>query len=426
MTNGPLHGVRVLEFSIVLAGPWAGMQLADLGAEIIKVEQPPRGDPVRYIASPIGASKYFQVINRGRQSLMIDLSGPEGREVIHRLIPSIDVVLINYRPGVPQRLGIDYETLSAIRPDLIYAEISGWGHDGPLASLSASDQTASAYGGAIALTNAYEEDGAPHPLYPPIAGDQPTGLATALGIVSALYHRALTGEGQMVRTSLLRSVISMTSPNVTSNGTDPVHDPAGRDLIVAALAEARERGASYPDLVNARRRITPPPLYNGAYRVGDGGIAFGAVTPANRAALRRGMELIGDDTDAPGFDISAPGALDEVNQRHAEIKARLLTRTLADWMERFNAEGAPAAPVNFPEDLVDDPQAMHHFAEVEHPVLGTTKLVKPMVDLDRTPTSIRQAAPMPGADSAAVARSAGYSDEEVAGLIESGVLFPGN
>ncbi len=167
--TGPLNGVRVLEFSLIMSAPVAGLNLSDFGADVIKVE-PPGGEPGRHISAAVpGDGKVFQACNRGKRSLVVDLQQVGGREVIHRLIPSVDVVLLNYRPGVADRIGLGYQTLSNIRPDLIYAEIRGFGSTGPLADRPASDMVAQAYGGSVALSGKLGPDGSP--VYPtlPIA-----------------------------------------------------------------------------------------------------------------------------------------------------------------------------------------------------------------------------------------------------------------
>ena len=423
MATGPLDGVRMLEFSVILAAPFGALHLADLGADIIKVEQPPLGDPSRGIGGTLpGSSKYWQVIDRGRRALTVDLSTEAGREIIYRLLPSIDVVLINYRPGVAQRLGIDYATLSAIRPDLIYAEISGYGFEGPMASLAASDMTASAYGGVIGLTDAYEEDGAPRSLHPPISGDMPSGLAMALGVTSALYHRQRTGEGQVVRTSLLRAAMMMTCYN---NNVDPVQDPSSRDLVIEAMERARAEGASYDGIIRARQGVRPLNLYFRTFRAKDGGLAMGALTPANRAAIRRTLGLQGADSDEPGYDPNNPEHRAMMEVRLEEIRRILLTATVEEWADRFNKEGAPVGPVNFPEELLDDPQASLHYTAVEHPLSGTTYQVAPMVDFSRTPSAVQRYAPLLGEHNAEILRDLGYSEQEIAALHEQGVLHAG-
>ena len=419
MSNGPLHGVRVLEFSVILSGPFCGMQLTDMGADVIKVE-PPSGDPVRGRGSTPGMSKGFQIRNRGRRSLTVDLKKPEGREIIHRLIPTIDVVLINYRPGAAERLGVDYETLAAIRPDLIYAEISGYGYEGPMAHLGGTDITASAYGGAVALTDSYEEDGAPRSNHPPIAGDIPSGLAAAMGILAALYHRERTGEGQLVRSSLLRAVLAMTCD---ANGKDPIEDPNGHDVVLANMERVREAGGSYPELIRARRRSWAPGLYFKGYRAKDGGLVFGANTPAARDAIRRALELNGADTDEPDFDPNVPECLAALRDREQEIVELMKTRTVAEWVERLNAEGAPVSPVNFPEEVSNDPQARLHFVEVPHPIAGTAKMAAPMVDMMRSPTGIQGPAPLLGQHSIEILESAGFTAQEIAHLREVGAVY---
>ena len=420
MSHGPLHGVRMLEFSIIWSGPFAGLHLADMGADMIKVEQPPRGDTSRHTPGGLpGQGKGFQVWNRGRRGLAVDLSSDRGREVIHRLLPTIDVVLINYRPGVAQKLGIDYETLREFKSDLIYADISGYGFEGPLADHAASDIAASAYGGAVAGTGAFDEHGAPVPNRPPLAGDLPTGFATAMGILAALYHRERTGEGQLVRTSLLRSVMTVTG---TINGTDPVQDVNGRDLIRAELKRVREEGGSYDQLIEARRARQPVGLYFAGYKAKDGGLVLGALTPTNRVQIRGVLGFADQDQDEPGFDPTSEEGQATLARRADEIRAVLIARTVADWMVDFDAVGAPVSPVNFSEELTEDPQARLHLMDVEHPLGGTTLQVRPIVEMERSPTGVRGPSPDLGQHNEELAREAGFSAAEIASMQSDGVL----
>ena len=423
MASGPLDGVRILEFSIIWSGPFAGLHLSDMGADLIKVERPPLGDSSRNRPGGVpGHAKGFQVWNRGRRSLGVDLSDERGRELIHRLIPTIDVVFHNYRPGVIERLGIGYETLRAIRPDLIYGDISGYGYEGPLASHAASDIAASAYGGAVAGTGLADEFGAPVPNRPPLAGDLPTGFATALAIVAALYHRERTGEGQLVRTSLLRSVMGVMG---ATNNTDPVQDVDGRDVIRAELARVRESGGSYPELLEARSFGRSAGPYFASYAAQDGGLVLGALTPANRALIRDVLGIADQDMDDPGFDPSSAAGVAALDQRADEIRGVLKTRSVAEWIEALSAVGAPASPVNFPEELTDDPQTRTHYTTVEHPIVGTTLQVKPIFEMERSPTAVQGPAPAFGQHNEALAREAGYSDEAIAELQAAGVLASG-
>ena len=364
----PLSGVRVLEFSLVFSAPYAGVQLADLGAEVIKVE-PPGGEPFRNLGTPVpGYAKNFQWANRGKQSLVIDLKRPEGLEVVHRLLEKIDVVLLNYRPGVAKQLGLDYEALSAIKPDLIYADINGFGSEGPLAGLPASDIVAQAYGGAVALDAKLDESGAPvGPAIP--VGDLPSGIAAAMGIAAALYHRERTGEGQRLSVSLLRTVMQMGFTHVM---VEPVNDEVLRDFIVREIECRRADGSSYADLVSVRSELgirgSPMSLYFSGYKAKDGGLVLGALTPANRDAFRSVLGIDDDPSDQPGFDGSDSANQERIEALRDRIRAILREKTVEEWTQLFIEAGAPGAPVILPEDLPQHPQAALHFigAHSEH------------------------------------------------------------
>lgn len=422
-SHGPLHGVRVLEFSLIFSAPFAGVQLSDLGADVVKVEAP-GGEGFRNLFAAVPAnSKIFQSVNRGKRSLVLDLRNPEAREVIYRLLPQFDVVLINYRQGVAERLGIGYETLREIRPDLIYAEISGFGRGGPYERKPAADMIAQAYAGSIALDGKLTEDGAP--VWPPmVIADFPSGLAAALALTSALYHRERTGEGQRVSVSMLRSILAMLCYHVN---VEPVHDAYGRELMREQLEAARAAGADYRGLIEARQASTrsgaPLISYWRGYSASDGGLVMGAVTKENRNTIRGVLGIEGDPTDDPDYDQFAEESADIVEALQERIAEIVRQRTVADWMERFDAVGAPVAPVLFPEDIADHEEGKRHFVDLEHAITGPQRFVGPMFDLERTPTSVSGAAPLPGAHSDEVlAGLGGYSAEEITALREAGVV----
>jgi crotonobetainyl-CoA:carnitine CoA-transferase CaiB-like acyl-CoA transferase len=421
--NGPLHGIRVLEFSLVFSAPYAGVQLSDLGAEVIKIE-PPGGEPFRNLGTPVpGYAKNFQWANRGKQSLVVDLQHPQGLAVIHRLVPQTDVVLINYRPGVAKRLGLDYESLSQHKADLIYADINGFGSDGPLAHLPASDIVAQAYGGAVALDAKLDEAGAPvGPAIP--AGDLPAGIAAAMGIAAALYHRERSGEGQLLSVSLLRTVMQLGFTHVM---VEPVNDAVLRDFQVAEIERRRAAGASYADLVTVRSdmglRGSPISLYFSGYCANDGGLVLGALTPANRNAFRAVFEIDDDSTDEPGFDGSDPANQQLVETLRGRIREVLMQKGVDEWMELFIAAGAPAAPVLLPEDLPQHPQAALHFVELEQEITGPQQQVRPLVELSASPSAAQSAAPVIGGHSDRVLADVGdYSEAEIQALREAGIV----
>ncbi len=339
MADGPLAGINVLEFSVVVAGPATGMHLSDLGARVIKVEAP-GGEPFRTNGAVVrGHGKAFTWLNHGKESIEIDVAHPQGRQAIHRLVPNIDVVVINFRPGVPERLGIDYQTLSAIRPDLIYVDITGFGSTGPLASRSASDIVAQAYGGAIALDGKSDEHGAPLPVALAV-GDAPTGMAAAMAALAALYHRARTGEGQLVRASLLRTVLNLTG---FQNMREPATDPVAVQPLLDEIERVRQEGGSYDRIVAARdefsRRMRGTNLFYSGYRAKDGGIVLGALTPANREAFRQAIGITGDRHDEPGFDPRDPANLVVAETLREQVRQTLLTRTVQEWIDDLRCRG---------------------------------------------------------------------------------------
>jgi formyl-CoA transferase len=364
MDAGPLEGTHVLDFSIIYAGPYAGMHLADLGAQVTKVEQP-GGDPFRHTAAVIpGNSKVFQYLNRGKRSIVINLRNERGREVAHRLVSDADVVLMNWRPGVGQRLGLDWDTLSSIRHDLIYGEITGWGGDGPLAGRAGTNIVAEAYGGAMALNGSTDEDGAPMRSGLTV-GDMHAGLALAMAVSAALVHRERTGKGQVVSSSLLGAVLSLTGMH---NMREPVSDAALHPGLLDRLRETRERDGTYEELLAIRgaRRANHGGPYHGGFRAKDGAIVIGSLTQANFSAARAVLGIDDDPTMLPGFDAGSSEHQALRGVLRDRIRDIFLTRTVDEWVRDFQAAGVPVSPVNLPEELADDPHVSSMMVTVEH------------------------------------------------------------
>ena len=419
---GPLHGIRVLEFTLVVAGPMSGVLLSDLGADVIKVE-PPGGESLRQARAIVpDESKAFQTFNRGKRGIVVDLQQPEGRAIIHRLVPTIDVVVVNYRYGVAERIGIDYDTLRQFRPDLIYVESTGFGTRGELAGQGCSDVVAQAYSGIMAGDGKVAEDGAPVAATFGAPADYGTAMATAMGVSSALFHRERTGEGQKVNTSLLRTGVWLQSHNVNY---DPITDVHFDDVTRAELVATREAGGSYPELIRVReQRLHTGGLFYGGYAAKDGGIVLGALTRTNRDGFRQVLGLEDEDSDNPDYDV-----LDPENQRTMEhfagvMRAKMREHTVAEWIEILDAVGLPAAPVNFPEEIRMDPQvqAEHIFADLEHDKTGPQSFVGPVLEMSKTPTAARAAAPPLARDTRAVMVEAGYSDAEIEDFIARNVV----
>ena len=207
MASGPLVGIRVLEFTQIIAGPFACQNLSDMGAEVIKVE-PPGGEPWRQFSQFMpGEAKFFQSLNRGKKSLVLKLQDRAAQEVVRALMPRIDVVVVNYRPDVPKRLGIDYETLSAIKPDLIYVDNTAFGRRGPWAHRPGYDVVVQAFSGLMAGEGKVK-GAAPDLIRATPVADYGTGVAIAWGVCAALFHRERTGEGQLIQSSLLKTALA--------------------------------------------------------------------------------------------------------------------------------------------------------------------------------------------------------------------------
>ena len=423
---GPLDGVRVLEFSQVVAAPFLGCILADLGADVVKVE-PPAGDQHRRWGAIVpNEGKRFQSLNRNKRGITIDLSQPGGPALARRLVPHFDVVTQNLRPGAAARYGLDYETLRELRSDLVYCEITGWGHGGPLSDRTATDPTMTAYAGLIAGGGKIGAGGEPLHLAASALADYSAGFSAASGVLAALFHRERTGEGQRVEASLLRSSLAIQDTAVMR---EPVSDAVMRDQMVEEVRAIRARGGSYEEILAARagqRQSDTAALrgFSHAYRTADGLVMLGAITPRTRALVREALEIDDDRADEPDYDASDPESMAYGDTRTAYIEARFLERTTAEWMESLGAAGVPIAPVQLPEELSDDPQvvAAGHMTEVEHAITGPQRVVAPVVNLSATPTAIRSASPPVGAHTDEVLAEAGLGASEIVALRDEGVI----
>ena len=425
--SGPLAGVRVLEFSQVVAAPFLGCVLADLGADVVKVE-PPDGDQHRRWGAIVpNEGKRFQSLNRNKRGIAIDLGQPAGRDLARRLVPHFDVVTQNLRPGTAERYGLDYETLRELRPDLVYCEITGWGHGGPLSDRTATDPTMTAYAGIIVGGAKVGPEGEPLHLAATALADYSAGFSGAAGILAALFHRERTGEGQRVEASLLRSSLAIQDTVVMR---EPVSDAVTRDPMIEEVQAIRARGGSYEDVLEVRagqRQSDTAALrgFSHAYQTADGGLVMlGAITPRTRALVREALEITDDHADDPDYDASDPASIAYGDERVAYMTARFAERTTAEWMDDLGAAGVPIAPVLLPEELADEPQvvAAGHMREIEHEVTGPQRVVAPVVELSATPTAIERASPPIGAHTAEVLAEAGVPPSEIAALRRDGVI----
>ncbi|MEX2229418.1 MAG: CoA transferase [Dehalococcoidia bacterium] len=423
MASGPLDGITVLEFTQIIAGPIACQHLADMGAEVIKVE-PPEGEPWRQFSQFMpGEAKFFQSLNRGKRSLVLALQDPEAQAIVHRLIPQIDVVVVNYRPDVPARLHIDYDTLSAIRPDLIYVDNTAFGRRGPWAHRPGYDIVAQAVSGLMAGEGKVDAQGAPAMIRSTAIADYGTGLAIAWGVCAALFHRQRRGEGQLISSSLLHTALSFQGA--------AVFDLPAADATVGPRMERvhalQAQGVSYPEVLDAydpTRTLLAGNIYYRPYATKDGAIAIGALSPSLWAKVRQavGTEFLG--IADPKFNPMDAAWRANASAAVAAVETTLRSKTTDEWMAIFDRDGVPAGPVHFAEDMLDDPQVQANgmIVELEHDLSGPQRQVGPILGFSKTPLAAQGASPPLGRDSDEYVRRAGYSDAEIAAFRERGVI----
>ncbi|TDQ80980.1 CoA:oxalate CoA-transferase [Dongia mobilis] len=327
---GPLSGIIVVDLTRVLAGPFCTMLLADLGARVIKVENPRSGDDSRAYGPFInGKSGYFIAQNRGKESIALDLKNPDDQAILHRLLRRADVLVENFRPGTMARLGFGQESLKLLYPQLIYAATSGFGQTGPYADRPAYDIIAQAMGGIMSLTG---HEGSPPTRVGASIGDLGAGLFTALGIVSALHHRSRTGEGIAVDVAMLDSQLALLENAIAryySTGTSP-----------------KPLGARHPSIAPFE-----------AYEVADGHIVIAC---GNDPLFRQFCRAVGHDqlADDPLFATNTKRS-ENVVALKAAMEAFLKTQTRQYWLDLLGKAGIPSAPINDVEQAINDPQVRH-------------------------------------------------------------------
>jgi len=394
MSGLPLSGIRVIDLTRILSGPFCSMILGDLGADVIKIESR-AGDHVRGQGEKVdGFSWYFASFNRNKRSVVLDLRQPEGMAVLERLLQGADILTENFRPGVLAEMGLTPDRLAAINPGLIVASVNGYGSTGPYADRPAFDFIAQAMSGYM-TTNGSPETG-PLRTGPPLT-DLIAGLYAALGAVAALCGRERGGPAQRVEASMMMSMMSMLaylSANTLVNGRDPV--PTGNDHPIAAPY--------------------------GLFRAQDGDIA---VAPSTLPIVKRFLAEIGlaDLLSDPRFADNAARVANRA-ALNALIDGALASDTQANWIARLNAAGVPCGRVQSLTEALADPQVAHQemVLEVPHPGHGTVKMTGFPIKFSKTPLQIRHPAPDLGAQTDAVMAEAGFDAARITALRAAGVI----
>ena len=393
---GPLAGMRVLELAQIMAGPTCGAMLADLGADVIKVEKIAGGDDARGYREPRvnGVSAPFLMVNRGKRGIALDLKRREGRDILLRMVVTADVLIENFRRDTMDRLGLSYDILAAENPALIYCAITGFGRDGPLADNGGFDLVAQGFAGLMAITG--------EPGRPPVKTGNPVsdinaGILATVGILAAYAHRLKTGRGQVVDASLMEAALQQTQWHAASffaTGESP--GPLGSAHILAAPYQA--------------------------FRTSDGWINIGGANQAN-------WERIADVLGHPEWRVDPRFATNTARMQNlqalvAAMNDVLAHKTRADWLALLDAAGVPAGPVHSLGEALTHPQTLARGMVVDlvHPQAGPTKALGCPIHFSATPTRVDRPAPLLGEHTRELLRECGYADTEIDAFAADGIV----
>ena len=390
---GPMDGIRIVDVTSMVSGPSCTMLLADQGADVVKVENPAGGDHTRASANRnAGFSANFLNNNRNKRSVALNLKSPRGVETLMRLAATADVFIQNFRPGVVDRMGIGEDAIRAVRPDIVYVSISGFGEEGEYAGKPVYDPLVQALSG-LATVQAGSDEERPR-LVRTILPDKLTGIVAAQAIAAALLSRERTGEGQHIRLSMLETIVAFLWGSDMGSQTFVGH------------AFPQQEAASFIDLI---------------YETADGYISVAVQADKEWRALTRAL-------DKPEWLEDERFASPALRQHNIDTRLRLtqevlLTRSASEWLARLEAEDVPCAPVLTRGEVIHHPQVLanHIVQESDHPQAGRLRQARPAARFSGTPTAIRRGGPPLGADTEEALTEIGYSADEIADLVADGV-----
>jgi formyl-CoA transferase len=390
--NGALEGIRVVELASYVTGPFASLLLADLGAEVVKVEQPGQGDPFRGWGERL-YSATFCSLNRNKKSVTLDIRRDEGRDIVLKLAAGSDVMIENFRPGTLDRRGLGYETVRTLNPKIIYCSVSGFGEIGPYRDLPGYDTIGQAMSGLLSLLTDPEKPQGMGISF----SDHLTGIYACYGILAALVNRTITGEGQRVETSLLRASISFISENAARYfETGVVPRRVHRTRTAGVFAFVDQEGLPFVIHLSS-----PEKFWRGLLEV-------------------VGKPEWGDD---PRF-CDRKGRSENHDQLSDLLQAVFRGGRRAEWLQRLQERDVPCAPLNTLEEVFKDPQVREYGfpIEVEHPRMGKMRMVGSGIDLSRTPPKIDMPPPILGEHTGQILEGLGYDRERISRLKELGVI----
>lgn len=387
---GPLHGVRVLDLSSVVLGPMATQLLADMGADVIKVEAP-EGDLMRAngVVHHVGMSSIFLALNRNKRSIVLDLKSPAGREALERLIPTADVLIHNMRVGAIERLGLGYAAVAALKPDIVYCAATGFGQDGPHRDKPAFDDIIQA---ACGFVGAASGDGAAPDYMPSLIADKTTGLAVANAVLAALFHRERHGAGQYVEVPMLETMTAFVLTEHMGGMTFP--DNPGK--------------AGYARLLGGGRKPV---------RTADGWMSLLPYTEKHWHAF---FAEVGRNDLASRYDIASRRARNaHIQALYGHLRELAPERATAQWMAMCERMDIPATPIYGLDDLPAHPhlREVGLFEDSTHPVVGPIRQIRPTAKFSETPTAIYRPAPALGEHTAEVLGETGMDAAEITAMI---------
>ena len=391
-----LDGIKIIDFSKALAGPYCTMLLADMGAEVIKVEMPGSGDDSRGWGPPFieGEAAYFLSVNRNKKSITLNLKDDKAKEIALKIIAKADIVLESNRPGVMTKLGLDYETVKKINPGIIYCSISGFGQTGPYSKRPGFDQVIQGYGGIMGLTG--EKGGGPLKVGIAVT-DIATGMFAATGILTALFHRERTGQGQHVDASMLDGQVSWLTYQ------------AGRYLASGDVP--RRIGSAHPLIV---------PYQDFEAIDGFINIAAGNDNLWKKFCKATDLAQIADD---PKFATN-PKRVENRDEVVAIVSKKIKTKTMQEWLDILNDAGVPCGPIYTVDQIFKDPQvlAREMLVEIDHPKCGKIQVTGSPIKLSETPAEITTHPPMLGEHNSSILQEFGFSEEDITKLKEDKVI----
>jgi crotonobetainyl-CoA:carnitine CoA-transferase CaiB-like acyl-CoA transferase len=393
---GPLAGMRVLELAQIMAGPTCGMMLADMGADVIKVEKLPGGDDARGYREPRmnGISAPFMILNRNKRGIALNLKHPDGCKILMRMVENADVLTENYRRGTLERLGLGYDILAKINPGLIYCSVSGYGREGPYADKAGFDLIAQGFSGLMSVTG---EPGRPPAKTGNSIADINAGILAVTGILAAYAHKLKTGEGQMVDTSLMEAALQQTYWHAA------IHFATGES----------------PGPTGSAHLLTAP--YQ-SFRTQNGWINIGG---ANQANWERITDVLGHpEWRSDERYVSNDARMKNLDSLVAAMDAVLVTQTKEHWIAAFDAAGVPVGPVHTIGEALSHPQTLARkmVVELDHPQAGKIKALGCPLHFSKTPTRIDRPAPALGEHSRELLQEYGFTDAEIDRFLIDGVI----